>query len=52
MSDLSELIDILDDDLVLHSTNSTAGISSRAVGVASPVASSSWVPFTGFFLIC
>ena len=35
MSYLSELIDILDDDEVLHSTDSTAGVGYRSVGVAS-----------------
>ena len=49
MSDLSEVIDKLDDDGVLHSTDSTADFGSGAVGAASPVASSIWVPFTGSF---
>ena len=51
MSDLSELIDKLDDDGVLHSTDSTVRFGVGAVGAASPVASSSWVPITGLFLI-
>ena len=50
MSDLSDLIDKLDDDGVLHSTDSIAVYGSRVVGVASPVASSSWVPRIGFIL--
>ena len=50
MSDLSDLIDILDDDGVLHLTNSTTGVASRAVGIASHVASSRWFPFTGLFV--
>ena len=49
MSDLSELIDILNDDGVLHSTGFTARVGFRAIGVASFVTSSSWVPFTGLF---
>ena len=53
MSDLSEVIDKLYDDGVLHSADSTAVFSSGAVGVASSVASSSWVPFTAlFFNLC
>lgn len=52
MSDLSELIDILDDDEVLHSTDSTTAVGSRTVGIASPIASSSGVPFTGFCCCC
>ena len=50
MSDLSDLIDILDNDGVLHLTNSTTGVASRAVGIASHVASSRWFPFTGLFV--
>ena len=49
MSDLSEVIDRLDYDGVLHSADSTAVFASGGIGVASPVASSSWVPFTVFF---
>ena len=52
MSDLSELIDILDDDEVLHSTDSTTVVGSRTVGIASPIASSSGVPFIGFCCCC
>ena len=53
MSDLLELIDILDGNEILHSTDSTYGVGSRTFGVASHVTSSSWVPFTGlFFVIC
>ena len=51
MSDLSELINKLDDDGGLHSTDSIAGFGSGSVGVASPVVSSSWVPFTSLFFI-
>ena len=44
---------ILDDDGILHSTDSTVGVGSRTISVASPVASSSWIPFIGlFFVIC
>ena len=41
MSDLSYLIDKLDDDGALHSADSTAVCGSGAVGVSSPVVSSS-----------
>ena len=51
MSDIPKLIDKLDDDEVLHLADSTAGFGSRAVSVASPVTSSSWVPFSCLFLI-
>ena len=51
MGDLSDLIDILDNDGVLHSTGVNTGITSRAVGVTSPVVSSSWFPFTGLFFL-
>ena len=49
MSNLSEVIDKLDDDGVLHSADSIAVFGSGAVVVASPVASSSWVSFTDLF---
>ena len=49
MIDLSEVIDKLDYDGVLHSADSTAVFASEAIGVASPVASSSCVPFIVFF---
>ena len=49
MSDLLDLIHKLDDDGVLYSTDATAVCGSGAVGASSPVVSSSWVPFTGFF---
>ena len=49
MSALSDLIDKLDDDGVLRSADSTTVCGSGAVGASSPVVSSSWVPFTGFF---
>ena len=49
MSDLSDLIDKLDDDGILHSADSTAFCGSGAVGASSPIVSSSWVPFTGLF---
>ena len=51
MSDLSDLIDKLDDGGVLHSAGSTAVCGSGAVGVDSLVVSSSWVPLIGLFLI-
>ena len=47
----SELIDLLDNDGILHSTDSTTGVGSRTVDVASIVASSSWFPFTGLFIV-
>ena len=49
MSDLSEWIDKLDDDGVIHSTDSTTGFGPRAVGVVSHVTSSNRVPFTDLF---
>ena len=49
MGDLSELIDKLDDGGILHSVDSTVVGGSGAVGVAFPVASSSWILFTGLF---
>ena len=52
MSDLSGLIDNLDDDGALHSTDSSAGFGSGAINVASPVVPSSWVPFSGLFFVC
>ena len=53
MSNLSDLIDKLDDDGVLHSADSTAMCGSGTVGASSPVVSSSWVPCTDlYFLIC
>ena len=39
MSDLSNLIDILDDDVNVHSTDSTVGAGSRMVTVTSTVTS-------------
>ena len=52
MSDLSGLIDILDDDGALLSTDSSAGFGSGAIGVDSPIVPSSWVPFSSLFFIC
>ena len=51
MSDLSELIDILDDDGILHSTDSTAGVGSKTVGGVSLVVSSCWFPSTCLFIV-
>ena len=51
MSNLSELIDILDDDGILHSTDSTARVGSKTVGGVSLVASSCWFPSTGLFIV-
>lgn len=50
MSNLSELIDILHDDGIFHSIDSNDGIASRAVGVAFPITSYSWVLFTTFLI--
>ena len=47
MSDLSELIDKLNDDRFLRSADSNAVFGSGAVGVDSPVVSSSWDSCTG-----
>ena len=47
MSDLSELIDKLNDDRFLRSTDSNAVFGSGAVGVDSPIVSSSWDSCTG-----
>ena len=50
MSDLSDLIDTLEDNGLLHSAGSTAVCGSGVVGASSLlVVLSSWVPFTGFF---
>ena len=49
MSDLSDLIDKLDDDGFLRSADSTDVYGSGVVGIASPVSSSKWIPFTGSF---
>ena len=53
MSDLSELINKLYNDGVLHLTASTTGVGSGVVDVTSPDASSSWFPFASlFFNLC
>ena len=52
MSDLLGLIDILDDDGALHLNELSTGSVSGAIGVASPVIPSSWVPFSGVFVVC
>ena len=52
MSELLELIDILDDDDALHLTKLSAGSVSGPIGVASPVVPSSWVHFLGMFVVC
>ena len=46
MSDLSRLINILDDDGALHLTDSSAGFGSGVICAASPV-----VPFVFCFLV-
>ena len=51
ISDLSDLIYILDDDVDVYLADSTAGVGSRIVGVASTISSSDWVPFTGLLLV-
>ena len=52
ISDLLGLIDILDDDGALHLNELSAGAISGAIGVTSPVVRSSWVPFSGLFVVC
>ena len=47
MSDISELIDILDDGGALHSIDISAVFGSKVVGIHSPAVSPIWVPFTG-----
>ena len=51
ISDLSDLIYILDDDVDVYLADSTAGVGSRIVGVASTISSSDRVPFTGLLLV-
>ena len=51
MSDSSNVISLVDDDVNVHSTDSIAGTGSRMVGVASNVSSSSWVPISGLLLV-
>ena len=50
MRDKSSLIDILDDDVHVHSTDFTDGICSGMVDVASTITSSGWVPITCVFV--
>ena len=55
MSDLLGIIDILDDDGDLHLDELSAASVSAAVDVASPVAQSNWIPFSGLcfdFFVC
>ena len=52
MSDLLGLIDILDDDGALHLNELSAASVSGAIGVASPVVPSSWVHFSGLYVVC
>ena len=49
MSDLSDLMDKLDDAGVLRSADSTAFFSSGAGDASYPIVSSSLIPFTGLF---
>ena len=51
MRDLSDLIDILDDDVNVHLTDSTVGASSGMVCAISAVSSFGWVPFPGLLLV-
>ena len=51
MSDLLDLIDFLDDNVNVYSTDPTAGAGFRMVGVAYTISSSDWVPFTGLLLV-
>ena len=46
VSDLSILIDILDDDVNVYLTASIDCAGSRMISVASTITSSGWVPFT------
>ena len=52
MSDLLGLIDISDDDDALYLNELSTASVSGAIGVASPVIPSSWVPFSGLFVLC
>ena len=52
MNDLLGLIDILDGDGALHLDELSAGSVYGTIGVASPVVPSSWVPFSGLFVVC
>ena len=51
MSDLSNSIYTLDDNVNVHSTDSTVGVDSEMVDVASTISSSGWIPFPGFLLV-
>ena len=51
MRNISNFINLVDDDVNIHSTDSIAGASSRMVGVTSTAVSSGWVPFPGLLLV-
>ena len=51
MSDLLELSDIMDDDGALHLNELSTGSVSGAIGFATPIIPSSWVPFSGLFVV-
>ena len=55
MSDLLDIIDILDDDGDLHLDELSAASVSAVVDIASSVAQSNWIPFSGlcfYFFAC
>ena len=51
MRNISNFINLVDDDVNIHSTDSIAGASSRMVGATSTAVSSGWVPFPGLLLV-
>jgi len=51
MSGLLGIIDILDDDGALHLNELSTASVSAAIDVTSPVTQSSWIPFSGLFVV-
>ena len=51
MRNISNFINLVDDDVNIHSTDSIVGASSRMVGVTSTAVLSGWVPFPGLLLV-
>ena len=49
MSDLLDIIDILDDDGDLHLEELSAASIPAAVDVASSITQPNWIPFSGLF---